>query len=172
MDDVLERRAFGLELRADGRVLAGLAVPWGRTETCGTDRCVRGGRERFEPGSLLLAPAGASLNLDHDSAKVLADGDGLAFEDRADGLHIRAELPAGALQDEALASVADRSRLGLSIEFRALVEDEDADVRVLRLARLDAVALVKDPAYRQAAVETRCGCDECAGSKPRRRVWL
>ena len=44
--------------------------------------------------------------------------------------------------------------------------------RVLRLARLDAVALVKDPAYRQAAVETRCGCDECAGSKPRRRVWL
>ena len=36
MEDVLERRAFGLELRAAGRVLAGLAVPWGRTETCAT----------------------------------------------------------------------------------------------------------------------------------------
>ena len=92
---------------------------------CGTDRCVRGRRERFEPGSLLLPPAGPSLNLDHDAAKVLAAGDDLAFEDRADGLHVRAELPVGSLQDEALASVADRSRLGLSIEFRALAVEED-----------------------------------------------
>lgn len=141
----MERIVSGeLELRAGGKV-RGIALPWNvRSPTH---------RERFEPYSAQLAQGGISLNIAHDSERVIAfTGAGLIAENRDAGLYIEAELsqanPAAAKARELI----EQGHRGLSVEFLPIRETRDsAGDRVIQAATVHAVGLVKHPSYPTAA---------------------
>ena len=155
---MVERRCVG-EARATGREIRGIVMPYG--ERAG-DRA-----ERFAPGSLL--PDGdVWLDLDHDQTRVVAwMGAGLTFENTPEALTLRAALPRIPAADLALAGVRSGRRAGLSVEFDALQERRDGDMRVIELARLLGVGLVRAGAYTGAQVtELRQGGVSIEGSVP------
>ena len=138
-----------LECRSDGRRLSGPALLWG--ETSATHR------ERFLPGSISLDSNIKWLDLDHDERLVLASTDSrLAFKTDSKGLHLEADLsPRLPLLNEAISSVKNGKRTGLSIEFRAVEERQENGVRIIEKALLAGVGLVRDPSYESSRVEAR-----------------
>ena len=168
MED-LERRFC--ELEAEGRKLAGVAMPYGAVAV------LPWGRERFEPGAFDVA-ADVILNAQHDRSKPLArtGGGGLELADGPDALRVRADLPETREADDVLTLVRSKILRGLSIEFRALAEGMVDGVRVVRRARLEAVSVVDRPAYPDAVVSAmRSRYAAEAGAAPRagrRRLWL
>lgn len=138
-----------VQFRADGRRLSGVALPYGVESPSW--------REVFLPKSVELADS-VSLNLRHNQLQSVAHypGGGLSFDDRADALHMSAEvfpIPAG---DVALRDVRSGRLTGLSIEFLPLkVSRTAAGVKVVERARLVGLGLVSDPAYPLTAVEAR-----------------
>lgn len=141
------------ELRASGRRIEGLALPFG--ETCEASRCGR--RERFERAAFDLEGL-TWLDYEHDTERVLAysPGGGLELSISDRGLELRtAELPAIPLADRALREIRSGKLRGLSVEFRSEAERSEGGIRVIERARLAGIGLVRDPAYRETAVEVR-----------------
>ena len=139
------------ELRAEGRRLEGEAIVY-------ADEAVfPWGRERVEPGAFL--PLGdIILNRQHDRKTPLArtGGGGLTINDSPEALRIRAELPVGVqAADETLALVRAKILRGLSIEFHALSERFEADLRIIERAQLVGVGVVDSPSYPQSLVAAR-----------------
>ena len=153
------------EVRAEGRLLSGTAVRYGDVASFAW------GQERIEPGAFV--PLGdAILNAQHDRTTPLArtEGGGLILVDSEAALEIRAELPPTRSADDVLELVRAKVMRGLSIEFQALQERSEANVRVIERARLVGVAVVDTPAYPASAIEARCAAIPRPGR--RRRVWL
>lgn len=133
------------ELRADGRRVHGIAIPYGETATVGRFR------ERFEPGSVEIREP-AVLNDRHRPFEPLAV---LTFADTAEALRFEATLPDGPRQDAALAAIDSGELRGASVEFAALAEAVESGVRVIRRAVVWAAALTARPVYTETMVETR-----------------
>lgn len=148
--------AEAVELRADGRTLAGHVVRYGDKH--------RSRAERFEAGAFAADRAAdpLRLNVEHDRADTVLVP--LPVEYRADGLAIETTLPPGRT-----AQRVERGELrGLSVGFRAVEERRDADgCRVIVRAHLDHVALVRRPAYPASVVELRA---DSADDDTRRRL--
>ena len=143
---IIEHRQ-GIELRADGRTLVGAAVRYGDVSPSH--------RERFEPGSLTVSPDLAPC-LGHRTGRVLAYGQDVTVEDRADALIVSAHLPRTATADLALAGVQSGRYRGWSVEFQARRETRDAEgIRVVQAADLPGLALVDHPSYPGSGVEAR-----------------
>ena len=144
-----ERRiSFGIELRAQGRKLSGTVMQYGAVSPSH--------RERFEPGSLRLSD-NCWLDLHHDPLKVVAwhpDG-GLALDNGSDALTMRAELPPIPAADLALAEIREGQVNGLSVEFKAVQETREGELRVIQEAVLSGVGIVRVPSYEQSQVEAR-----------------
>ena len=154
------------EVRAEGRSLSGTAVRYGDVASFAW------GRERIEPGA--FAPLGdAILNAQHDRTTPLArtEGGGLILVDSEAALEIRAELPPTRSADDVLALVRAKVMRGLSIEFQALQERSEANVRIIERARLVGVSVVDTPAYPASAIEARCAV-ALVPRRARRKVWL
>ena len=137
------------EVRAEGRVLSGVVMPYNVTSPSH--------RERFDPGSLIREPD-CWLDLEHDVSRVVCwEGAGVSFTDSTEALSIRAELPRTPIADVALDQVRTGKRTGLSIEFTAGQERREAQtgVRVISLAALYGVGLVARPSYPGAVLEVR-----------------
>ena len=139
------------ELRAEGRRLEGEAIVY-------ADEAVfPWGLERVEPGAFL--PLGdVILNRQHDRKTPLArtGGGGLTINDSPEALSISAELPQGVqAADETLALVRAKILRGLSIEFHALSERFEADLRIIERAHLVGVGVVDSPSYPQSLVAAR-----------------
>ena len=144
----MERLISGIELRAEGRRLMGEVMPYGDVSPSH--------RERFEPGS--LHPAGnVVLNLEHDEMRAVAwhPGGGLTLENDEKSLRMVAELPPLPAADRALQYVRTGEVSGLSVEFKALKERRDGEIRVVESATLHGVGLVRHPSYEGAKVEAR-----------------
>ena len=128
-----------LECRVAGSLLTGEAVRYGALNP----RAAPGARamsERFEPGSLVPVEP-VVLNLQHDPERRIAttaDGS-LRLHDGPDALRIEADLREGSAE---LALVRRGALRGLSVEFFAIAERREADVRVLTRAGLPAIGLV------------------------------
>ena len=136
-----ERRA-GLEFRVQGRTLSGTAMRYGDVSP--------DFRERFVPGAFGDVPTTIPVNLQHDSAIVVAERAVLADSPRQ--LHVRADLP----EDSAALALVRRGALnGFSIEFHAKAERREAGVRVVERAELSGLALVDRGAYPGAKAEVR-----------------
>ena len=137
------------EVRAEGRILTGLAVPFDVETQIGA------GLERFERGAAL--PSGdALLNVHHRADRPLArEPQTLTFESRDDGLHFTAELPETREADDALANVRAGILTGASIEFRAMKETMTGGVRVIKSAAVSGLALVTRAAYSTTRLEAR-----------------
>lgn len=137
----------GLELRADGRTLTGAAVRYGDVS--------QSHRERFAPGSLRVSPDLAPT-LGHRTGRVLAYGDDVSFEDRADAFVVSAHLPVTEVADMALEGVKAGRFRGWSVEMRVKRDRRDAQgLRVIESADVPGLALVDHPSYEGSRVETR-----------------
>ena len=146
----MERRAGPLEVRAEGRTLTGPALRYGDVSPSH--------EERFEVRAFSpLDSRTRWLDVAHDAQRVIAftGGGGLTLEDRADALHVRAELPAIPAADRALADVRAGKLRGFSVEFSALQERRDGGLRVVERADLSGVGLVRAPSYHGSTVELR-----------------
>ena len=143
-----ERRVSGTELRAEGRRLSGIAMKYGDVSPSH--------RERFEPGALRLAES-VHLDLHHDVERAIAwhPGGGLTLESGRAELAMRAVLPPIPAADRALAEIKAGRVDGLSVEFRAVKERRDGDIRVIEDAILSGIAIVKAPSYDGSRVEAR-----------------
>ena len=143
-----ERRLSGLELRAEGRRLSGVVMKYGDISASH--------RERFEPGALRLADS-VHLDLFHDPERAIAwhPGGGLTLESGRAELAMRAVLPPIPAADRALAEIKAGRVDGLSVEFRAVRERQEGDLRVIADAILSGVAIVKAPSYDGSRVEAR-----------------
>ena len=144
----IERRPSGLELRAEGRRLFGVALPFNEISPSH--------REKFLPGSIRFAEV-VHLDLDHDPERAIAfaPGGGLQLRQDKDALRLVADVLPVPASDRALEQVRTGSR-GLSVEFRALEETRDsAGIRIIHKAVLSGVGLVRSPSYPGATVEAR-----------------
>ena len=154
-----------VELRRDGRRLSGVAVRYGDTAT------LPWGPERIAPGA--FQPIGdVILNSHHDRTTPLArtGGGGLTLRDTAASLEVQAELPSTSAANDTLELVRSGVMRGLSIEFRAVSERLDGDVRVIERASLSGVAVVDKPAYPASLVEAR-GAWKKAIASGRNKPW-
>ena len=144
----VERRTAAVELRVEGRRLTGTVMNYGEISPSH--------RERFEPGSLRMAEA-VHLDLDHDPERAVAwhPGGGLVIENGRDSMTMRAELPPIPAADRALDEIRAGKITGLSVEFRAVRERRDGDLRVIEDAVLSGVGIVRTPSYGAARVEAR-----------------
>ena len=152
----VERRAALGEIRVEGRKLTGVAMRYGEVSPSH--------RERFAPGAIRMADV-VHLDLAHDRERVIAymPNGGLELAGGDDALELAADLPPIPAADRALEEIRAGKTTGLSIEFRAVKESRDGDIRVIEDAILSGVGLVGDPSYGGARVEARAR---------RRRVWL
>ena len=143
-----ERRLSGLELRAEGRRLSGTVMRFGDVSPSH--------RERFEPGSIRLAES-VHLDLHHDPERAVAwhPGGGLALDNGRQALAMRADLPPIPAADRALAEIRAGRVNGLSVEFRALSERREGEIRVIEEAELAGIGLVRSPSYDASRVEAR-----------------
>ena len=141
-------RRYTAELRAEGRRLSGTAMRYGDVSPSH--------RERFEPGSLRMAES-VRLDLHHDVERAVAwhPGGGLALANGRDVLTMRAELPPIPAADRALAEIKAGRVNGLSVEFRAVRERQEGDLRVIEGAILSGIGIVRSPSYGDAKVEAR-----------------
>ena len=144
----MERRVYGTEVRAEGRRLSGIVLAYGDVSPSH--------RERFEPGALRLADA-VHLDLHHDPERAVAwhPGGGLQLRQTRRALTMTADLPPIPAADRALAEVRGATATGLSVEFKALVERRDGNLRVIQDAVLSGIGLVRAPSYEQSYVEAR-----------------
>ena len=147
-----ERRLLGVELRAEGRRLSGTVMNYGDTSPSH--------RERFEPRALRLAPA-VPLNLMHNPLEAVAwhpDG-GLRLEHDDTALRMVADVPAIPAGDVALEMVRQGEANGLSVEFRAERERREGGrwdgMRVIEVAELTGIGIVRRPSYGKSHVEAR-----------------
>ena len=144
-------RSAPLECRVAGSRLTGEAVRYGVLNPRAAPSA-RARSERFEAGSIEpLHPV--VLNLQHDPERRIAgtDDGSLRLLDGPDALRIEADLRPGSAELDLVRRGALR---GLSVEFFAIAERREADVRVLTRAGLPAVALV-DIGSHESTVELR-----------------
>ena len=143
-----ERRVSGIELRAEGRRLSGVVLTFGEVSPSH--------REKFEPGSLRLAET-VHLDLGHDPLKAAAwfPGGGLELRSDHSALRMVAEVPKIPAGDAALEMLRSGRATGLSVEFSALKERRDGNLRVIEDAELRGIGLVRNPSYQQSHVEAR-----------------
>ena len=136
-----------IEIRASDNI-EGLVE--GRVVRYGDTANVDGQPERFERGSLALS--NPRLNFMHDRAVELAPS--VALIDSAEECNFEARL-ADQYRDTVRGLMSSGIISGASMEFRPLEERMEAGVRVISLARLESIALVDIPAYRDSAIAMR-----------------
>lgn len=145
----VERRSFGLEVRAVGRRLRGTILRYGERSTAFN--------ERFSPGSLRLDET-VPVNLHHDRERAVGWHPGGGIEIRQDdrGIYLEAsDLPRIAAADRALREIRRGQTTGLSIEFESYRERRENGVRVIEDGLLRGVGIVESPAYHGSRVEVR-----------------
>ena len=143
-----ERRIAGTEVRAAGRRVSGVVMPYNQVSASH--------REKFLPGSIRLAEA-VHLDLHHDPEKAIAwtPNGGLILANGRDALTMTATLPPIPAANRALAEIKAGRVNGLSVEFRALKESRDGEIRVITDALVSGIGLVCAPSYGDAKVEAR-----------------
>ncbi|MGC2380726.1 MAG: HK97 family phage prohead protease [Mycobacterium sp.] len=108
---------------------------------------------RLAFASLTKSAQLVTVNRDHDKQRTV--GKVLTFRDEPAGLVAELKVAKTQLGDETLA-LADDGVLGASVGFAARPSDQQLDrttkTRRIRRAYLDHLALVPDPAYREAKV--------------------
>lgn len=151
------------ELRVDDAgVLSGVVMPYGSVARIGSFE------ERFEPGSLEYRDVIA--NLQHDRTKpVVRTGAGLQLADSPTELRAVMTLPDTAPAREARELVDAKIVRGLSVEFLAIKERWEGNLRIIQRAQLMGFALVDRPAYPDSVIAKRMAEHR---PTPRRKAWL
>ena len=117
--------------------------------------------EQFKAGALEWPEGGVILNLSHDRKQPVMR---FTPEVRGSAVMIDAPLPDTSRGRDAAEMVRNGTLTGLSVEFNALAEGMNGNLREVRRALLGAAALVDSPSYAASQVEVR--------HKAKLRVWL
>ncbi len=156
MTDLL-KRTFNIEVAevdGDGRTLHALCVPYGKPTL--VDDGYGPYKEQFVKGSFERAvnvPNRVWLNFEHHPGFSNVIGNGVAFEERKDGLYGQLEVDESDEGDKALRFINKRVLTGMSVEFKPMSHDKPVDgVVTRRSVHLDAVALCRVGAYDDAKV--------------------
>ena len=92
-------------------------------------------------------------NLNHDRKKIIsALGNGLTLEHSDTGITAKIDIPETRFGDKILKQIDDGILKGLSVEFRALEERTIDKTRKIRSAFLEALSIVKNPAYQTSKI--------------------
>ena len=154
------------EVRAiDGRVLTGVAMPYGERARQAW------GEELFESRAFGdVSALDILLTVQHERGRMLArtGGGGLTLTDSDRALEIRAEIPETREGDDALTLYHRKVVPGFSVEFRAIRERFEQRLRIISSARLDAVSLVDKPSYPGAIPSSARAMMQ---APKRRKVW-
>jgi HK97 family phage prohead protease len=137
-----------LELRADGRTIAGIAMPYNSPTKVG------GYVERFLPGAFADAdPAQVPLTTVHDRES-LPIGRAVRLTDTQAGLEAELRVSETRLGDEALTLIRDGAATGLSVGFIPVEDHWDQTRTIVERvkAKLVEISLVAFPAYADARV--------------------
>ena len=123
-----------------------------------TGRVASDRQEVFTPGSVKYPHEGIKLLRGHNGDEVLT------FLPKLDGSEVRIDeqLPDSQIGRSIAKEVRSGARSSLSVEFHSLEEAVVSNVREIRSALVEAVALVEAGAYSQARAEVR---------HKRRRRW-
>lgn len=137
------------ELRADGRRLSGVAMPYNTVSP--------GHREKFLPGAFAGRLADVALDVQHDRRRIIArtGGGGLELRDTPAALLMQATLPETREANDTLTLVRQKVLRGLSVEFVSLRESYAGGVRVIEQAALPALSVVDAGSYPGTDVEAR-----------------
>ena len=139
-----------LELRLEGRRISGTVIVYGESSQPG------GFTERFLPGSLKYMPKEVMLNVMHNrDIPIGRYPNTMEIIDTEERMEMRATLPKTTDGDNALALIQSGILSGLSIGFESLEEEWDGDIRIVKAAYLDHIAVVDKPAYKNSSVVTR-----------------
>lgn len=157
----LETRTISQTLEAresdDGRVVAGLGVPYGETTEVGNSF-----REVFAPGAFRAALSSDVMALfGHDRNRILgrtAAGT-LRLREDAAGVHYEIDVPDTSDGRDLAVSVARGDIRGTSFGFRAVRETWDDTVdpplRTIHEAQLREISPTSDPAYGDTTIALR-----------------
>jgi len=146
----IERRTAPvvLEVREDGRTLAGMAVPYGKRAKIGTYF------ETFAPGAFAdTEPSAVPLLAQHDR-DVLPIGRAISLTETDAGLEAEIRVSKTAAGDDVLELVRDGAATGLSVGF-VPVEDawnRDRTEVERRRAHLVELSVTAFPAYEDARI--------------------
>ena len=130
-----------------GRTVSGVAMPYGEV----TDRGMF--RETFEPGAFgPVDEIDATLNVMHQGTRLVArtGGGGLLLRDTPAGLLASADLPATREADDTLTLIHRGVLRGLSVEFRAIRDKWEGNLRRVARAALEGLGIVDRPSYQGA----------------------
>ena len=160
----LEYRFAPIEVRAaDGGQIEGVAMPYS------SEADIAGAfKESVDPGAF-GAIGDVILNVMHDRNEPLArtEGGGLIFEDGADRLFLRADIPTH--RADVRDMIQRRIYRGLSVEMEVKAEDwPTANRRIIRAATLWNVAVVDRPAYDEATAAIATRAKEACRAAPQR----
>ena len=159
---MIERHVSTVEIRQEGRRLIGPALTYGDVSPTH--------RERFEVGAFRDVDDGntRTLNLDHRAMEAVAwmPGGGLELRDTDSALELVATIPETPAGNVALRDVQTGRRRGLSVEFNAIRERRESEIRVIQVAELGNIGLVRSPSYKMSTVEIRQTGLELAASIP------
>ena len=111
--------------------------------------------ERFDPAALKMDEV-VFANLMHDRTKPVArTGAGLTIDRRDDGIYADIKFPDTAPAREARELVKAGILRGFSMEFRAIRDEWQENLRVVKEAILYGVAIVDRPAYSESQLAMR-----------------
>ena len=147
-----EKRSIrAAELRAEGRRLSGVVMPYNEVAV------LPWGRERFDSGAFSGDRAAeVRLNLQHQRTILLTrTGAGLTLDDTPQALRMVADLPDTQSARDCVELVRANVLRGLSVEFEAIRERSEGDLRIVESAILSGIGVVDDGAYTGATVEAR-----------------
>lgn len=137
------------ELRAEGRTLRGIAMPY--------DTVSPGHREKFQPGAFIGNLGDVALDVQHDRRRIVArtGGGGLELRDTPAALYMVAHLPETREAADTLTLVRNRVLRGLSVEFIALKQRYESGIRVISKAALPRLSVVDAGSYPGTDVQVR-----------------
>lgn len=164
---ITERRYAECRLSKDGAMVEGIAMRYG-------DIAMIGGmfRERFEPRSLEFDDV--TLNVMHDRSLPLANTKGgtLTLNDSPSQLEVRAQPVLTQHAADAMAMLKNSLLSGFSLEFRALEETYERDLRIVHRAKLVGIGLVDKPAYGDSVAAVAKRMQLHNNPQPRWYRWL
>lgn len=154
-----------VEFRTDEAGITGTLIRYGDVARFGE------WSEEFQPGSLRFDDV--IVNLQHDRGKPVArTGAGLTLTDTASELRAEIVLPDTRYAREARELIGAGIIRGMSMEFRAKVDEWTERHRVVKEAILSGFALVDRPAYPASEIAARFDREIRVPSKMPRRVFV
>ena len=143
-----------LAASVETRTIRGLVVPFGKSGNTSA------GPVRFEFGAFGdIDPSEIVLNMEHDRTRPLGRGIGDSLEVSPAGISMAFKIAPTGAGNDALVEASEGLRPAFSIEANVNEYSIEKGVMVVSSAKLEAVAHVTNPAFKDAQISQVAACD-------------